>query len=470
MNTLRRLMRFMIVRLYMCLLPLYPNHFRTTFNDEIQDIFLRIVIEAEEQGGFGLLNTSMRELYSLVASIIKERWHELKSRKEKVMTPEENLPDADTSGGGGASSIEAVGMPGWKWIPMWAVLTTASIPAALILTAPLAALLLLMLKLLMLNLGVNTGILSSFNDNLEPVGFIISFSLTLATAQWMLLRNYLPSARSWFVATVGGLLLGGLLGLLVIALSSNVNLDPRWGMVASLLLIGIVVGFAQWLVLRQILPNAFWIVAIDVAAACSLLLAGRSITSMIELLIFLMLLMLPGLITGLGLWILLRELQPEKARDAVETPKITGRRSSRLAWIGLGLVALVPMFFLCIWLYATSQLVLAKNEGIYATPEEAVIARISQDKGEAKVVRLEGVHASPNRKDGSQPHVWFGGATVYLDRVPQGWDRTQYSAGSYFIHVKEGWVHVSEGAFPEIIGWVMEFYGLEGVNEWLVEN
>ncbi len=470
MNTLWRLMRFMIVRLYMCLLPLYPNHFRTTFNDEIQDIFLKIVIEAEEQGGFGFLNTAIRELNSLVASIIKERWHELQSRKEKVMTPEENLPDVAASGGGGASSIEAVGMPGWKWIPMWAVLTTASIPAALILTAPLAALLLLMLKLLMLNLGVNTGILSSFNDNLEPVGFIISFSLTLATAQWMLLRNYLPSARSWFAATVGGLLLGGLLGTFVIAMSSNVNLDPRWGMAALLLPSGIVLGFAQWLVLRRILPNAFWIVAIDVAAACSLLLASRPITNSIELIELLIVLMLPGLITGLGLWILLRESQPETAREAVDTPKATGRRSSRIAWIGLGLVALVPMFFLCIWIYTTSQLALAKNEGIYATPEEAVIARISQDKGEAKVVRLEGVHASPNRKDGSQPHVWFGGATVYLDRVPQGWDRTQYSAGSYFIHVKEGWVHVSEGAFPEIIGWVMEFYGLEGVNEWLVEN
>ena len=463
MNTLRRLMRFMIVRLYVCLLPLYPNHFRTTFNDEIQDIFLKIVIEAEEQGGFGLLNTSMRELNSLVASIIKERWHELKSRKEKVMTPEENLPDAATSGEGGASSIETVGMKGLKWIPMWAVLTTASIPAALILMAPLAALL-----LLMLNLGVNTGILSSFNDDLlYLVGFFISFSLTLATTQWLLLRNYLPSARSWFVATVGGLLLVGLLGTFGIAMSSNVNLDPRWGMVALLLLIGIVVGFAQWLVLRQILPNAFWIVAIDVAAACSLLLAGRSFTSLIELLIVLM---LPGLITGLGLWILIKELQPEITREAVETPKVTGRRSSRIAWIGLGMVALVPMFFLCIWIYAASQLALAKNEGIYASVEEAVIIRNSQDKGEAKVVRLEEVRASINQHDGSQPHVWFGGARVYLDRVPRGWDRTNYSSGSYFIHVKEGWVHVSEGAFPEFIGWVMEFYGLEGVNEWLAEN
>ena len=379
------------------------------------------------------------------------------------MTPEENLPDAAASGGGGASSIEAVGMPGWKWIPMWAVLTTASFPAALILMAPLAALL-----LLMLNLGVNTGILSSFNDDLlYPVGFYISFSLTLATTQWLMLRNYLPSARSWFVATVGGLLLGGLLGTFVIAMSSNFNLDPRWGMLAMLLPTGIFIGFAQWLVLRRILPNAFWIVAIDVAAAGSLLLAGRSITSLIELLIVPM---LPGLITGLGLWILLRGLQPETAGEAVETPKATRQGSSRIAWIGLGLVALVPMFFLCIWLYATSQLALAKNEGIYATAEEAVIAKNSQGWGGAKVVRLEDVQASPNFGNGFQPHVWFGGATVYLDRVPQGWDRTQYSAGSYFIHVKEGWVHVSEGAFPDFIGWVMEFYGLECVNERLAEN
>jgi len=463
MNTLQRLMGFMVVRLYVCLLPLYPNHFRKTFNDEIQDIFLKIMVEAEEQGGFGFLSTSMRELNYLVVSIIKERWHELKSRKEKVMTPEENLPDTAASGGGGASSIEVVGMPGWKWIPTWVVLTTAAIPAALILMVPLAALL-----LLLLSWGVNNGILSSVNyDLLFPVGFFISFSLSLAVTQWLMLRCYLPNGRSWFLATVGGILLVGLLAIFIVALSSNVNLDPIWGMAALLLPIGIVVGFAQWLVLRQILRNAFWIVVIDVAAACSLLLAGRSFTSLGELLIVTM---LPGLITGLGLWILLRESQPESARQAVETPKITGRRSSRIAWIGLGLGALVPMFFLCIWIYTISQIALAKNEGIYPTAEEAVIAINSQAWGGAEVVRLEDVRASPNRRDGSQPHVWFGGATVILDRVPQGWDRTQFSAGSYFLHVKEGWVHVSEGAFPEFMGWVMEFYGLEGVNEWREEK
>ena len=106
--------------------------------------------------------------------------------------------------------------------------------------------------------------------------------------------------------------------------------------------------------------------------------------------------------------------------------------------IGLGLAALIPMFFLCSWVYAASQLALAKNEGGYSTVEEAVIALNSQGWGGAEVVKLEDVRASVNQHDGFHPHFWFGGARVYLDRVPQGWDRTEYSAGSYFLHVKEG--------------------------------
>jgi len=109
------------------------------------------------------------------------------------------------------------------------------------------------------------------------------------------------------------------------------------------------------------------------------------------------------------------------------------------------------MVFLCIWIYAASQLALAKNEGIYSTVEEAVVIKNSQGWGGAEVVRLEDVRASVNQHDGSQPHVWFGG-------------------GSYYLHVKEGWVLVPEGAFPEFIGWVMELYGMEGVDEWITEN
>jgi hypothetical protein len=153
-----------------------------------------------------------------------------------------------------------------------------------------------------------------------------------------------------------------------------------------------------------------------------------------------------------------------------EPPVANARRAKKLPWIVAGLISLVPLFFLFTWVYTTSQIVLAKSKGIYATPEEAIIARNSQGWGGAEVIKVEDVHASPNSWDGSQPHVWFGGGTVYLDGIPVGWDRTQYQSGSFYLHVKEGWVHVPEGAFPEFIGWGMELYDLEGVREWAMKN
>jgi hypothetical protein len=109
-------------------------------------------------------------------------------------------------------------------------------------------------------------------------------------------------------------------------------------------------------------------------------------------------------------------------------------------------------------------LTLAKNNGVYPTVEDAIVARNSQGWGGAKVVKIADIHAGPNRSDGSQPYLWFGGATVYLDRIPQGGNRAQYSSGSYYMHVTEGWVLLPESSFPEFIGWVMELYGLEGVG------
>jgi hypothetical protein len=97
--------------------------------------------------------------------------------------------------------------------------------------------------------------------------------------------------------------------------------------------------------------------------------------------------------------------------------------------------------------------------------EQAIIGNNSQGFSGAEVVRIENIRAEPNRPN-AQPHVWFGYATVYLDKVPQGYnsDHDHYLSGNYYIHVQEGWVFVGEGAFPEFIGWVMELYNMEGVN------
>jgi hypothetical protein len=36
-------------------------------------------------------------------------------------------------------------------------------------------------------------------------------------------------------------------------------------------------------------------------------------------------------------------------------------------------------------------------------------------------------------------------------------DRDYYDTGSFYLRVRDGWVHVPEGAFPEFIGFVMGF-------------
>jgi hypothetical protein len=441
----------LVLHLYECLLGLYPPRFRGEFSAEIQAVLLSRIHEAKGHAGYSWLAAAFQEIIGLVISILRECWHELRVRKEKAMVPEDKLQQE----GGGMRVLRPVGTPGVLWFTGWTLLTTAAIPAALITTPVLAA-----LFVGLINLKVEASFWPSAKMFPEGLSFLICLALTLSLVQWYLLRNFLPQARLWFLVTSAGVLLGGLVTGLVLLGSSAQNLDPFLIMAALLLSIGLVLGLAQWLYLRRFLPNAFWIIFIDVLAAGSILLAGRTYISLADLAVF----VLPGAITGLGLWILLGYAQPKMSSPVqIKASQEEDRRLPRLARVGLGLAAMVPLFFVCSWVYAASQLALAKNAGIYPTVEQAIIANNSQGWGGAEVVRIEDVRAGPNRLD-AQPHVWYGVAYITLDKVPQGYDHDRFSGGSFSIHVKEGWVLVGEGAFPEFIGWVMELYNMEGVN------
>jgi hypothetical protein len=445
----------LVLRLFECLLHLYPPHFRGEFSAEIRAVFLSRTREAEVHGGASWLAAAFQEITELVISIFRECWHELRVRKEKTMVPEDQLQKDAGAEGGWIPVLRPAGTPGALWFTGWTLLTTAAIPAALIAMAPLTV-----MFIWLINLGVKAGFWPAAQQStLGLLGFLISFALVLALVQWYLLRRFLPKAWLWFIATGAGVLLGALAVGLSLGRSSVQSWHPIWIMAAVLLPVGLALGLAQWLYLRRFLPNAFWIIFIDVLAAGSILLAGGAFTSPVEL----MVLVLPGVITGLGLLLLLSQSHPNLHYQARrEASREKSRRFPRLARVGIGVVALVPLFFACSWVYAASQLALAKNKGVYSTVEEAVIAK-SQGFGGAEVVRIENVWAEPNSRT-SQPHVWFGGATVYLDRVPEGHNRDHYSTGSLYIHVREGWVHVPEGAFPGFIGWVMELYNMEGVH------
>lgn len=364
-----------------------------------------------------------------------------------------SIPTSNTG-----SPLQTAAPPSWRWLLGWVLLITAAFPAAFLAMSPIAAGL-----LWLIDVGARAGLWAGYRGGfLSGLGMITTFALLVAAIQSYLLRKYLPRPGWMFAATGAGLILGGLTAALGFTWASAAILDPAWGRVILYFPIGLILGFTQWLYIRRVLPNAIWIILVDGLAAGSFLLAGPSFTSLFELV---GILVLPGIITGMGFWLLLIQSRTSLLSQLpAKIPREKRRKLPRFAWISLGLAAAVPLFFLFIYVYAVSQLALAKNNGVYPTIEDAIVAMNSRGWGDAKVVKIENVHAGPNRSNGSQPYLWFGGATVYLDRVPQGGNRTQYSSGSYYMHVREGWFLLPEGAFPEFIAWVMELYGLEGVG------
>ncbi len=462
MKSHQPLTRIVFIRFYAFLLQFYPRGFRAGFRQEIYEVSIQVLDREVEQGSSRLIVVCARELVGLAASIIRENWHALRSPKEKAMTHKEDSNEVGGAGSWDVSKVNLREVPSLSWIPGWAFLTTAAVPFALLLMPTIAA-----GFLLLLNAGARVGLLTNFDEGpLIALGFLIALSVSMGVFQRFLLRNYMPRAQLWIVFTVLGWMAGGLLWIAVVIAQESLNVYLGWGTAAFFILFvlfGLIVGLVQWLYLRKMIRIAGWWILISVAAASSLLIVGRSINNLFEMMVIL----LPGSIMGIGLWLLLR-LSPHVAHaEDRETGALrkSSRQTPRLLWIVLGVVSLIPLFFVSIWLYATSQIALAKHEGVYPSAEEAVVSRLSQGWGGAEVVKLEGVRASINQHDGSQPHVWFGGARVYYDRIPFGRKRAISEAGSYYIQVEDGWVHMSEGAFPGFIGWVMELYGLEGVGE-----
>ena len=447
------------LRLFDYLLKLYPPRFRREFSAEIRAVFLSRMREAEEHGETAWLAVISQEITGLVISILREWWHELRVRKEKTIVPEDPLQNESGAEGLRIPAPRPAGIRGALWFTGWTLLTTAAMPAALIASAPLAV-----TFMWLINLGVKAGFWpTAQGSTLEGLGFITSFALVLASVQWYLLHRFLPRAWLWFIATGAGVLLGGLPIGLSLGRSSVQSWDPLWLMAAVLLPVGLALGLAQWLYLRRFLPNAFWIIFSDVLAAASILLAGRSFTNLAEL----MVLVLPGAITGLGLLLLLGQSHPKMQYQVrIEASRENDRRWPRLARTGLGLAALVPLFSVCSWVYSASQLALAKDEGIYSTPEEGMLALAQKSYSTDRRVKI--LSAGPNSFDGSQPHIWYVIAEVRASSRADGSEMGSNECdapGSFFIQTKEGWVRVSEGAFPEFIGFWMKVYGWAGEGQ-----
>jgi hypothetical protein len=79
-------------------------------------------------------------------------------------------------------------------------------------------------------------------------------------AEWLVMRKYISRCEWWVMATIVGWAIGfGAQAILHEVLRQprrNLDIEALYGAIA-----GLVVGFAQWLVLRRIVPKAGWWIA-----------------------------------------------------------------------------------------------------------------------------------------------------------------------------------------------------------------
>lgn len=134
-----------------------------------------------------------------------------------------------------------------------------------------------------------------------------------------------------------------------------------------------------------------------------------------------------------------------------------------VAVLPLAIIQFAPILAGAAWLHMVVTLGAARRDGVYATPEHGMRVLVAETW--IDVEKVEIIRAGPNSFDGSNPHVWFVTAKVWAARrgdwkpvSQRGYD----SAGSFFLRVKDGWVHVAEGQLPEFVGGCMRLFGYSG--------
>lgn len=130
-----------------------------------------------------------------------------------------------------------------------------------------------------------------------------------------------------------------------------------------------------------------------------------------------------------------------------------------LVLAALAYAILIPA---CAYGYTIYQLGLGRLEGVYSSPEEGM--RLRLEDSYIGIQRIEIDHAGPNAFGGSNPHIWFVVARVLAEQRCDGsrLPPTGDYPGSFYLKVHDGWIHRPEGSFPELIGFFMKVFHLEG--------
>jgi peptidoglycan/LPS O-acetylase OafA/YrhL len=128
--------------------------------------------------------------------------------------------------------------------------------------------------------------------------------------QFGLLRRFLPRMGWWVPATAGG----WLLGMSLVAAFIRLLWMVRAEMGLTLIVMGLSIGFTQWLVLRHRLPRAGWWIPASLLGWGLVALVSRG--NNIDQYGLLVLGFLPGCATAAVLALLTKQADPDERQDA----------------------------------------------------------------------------------------------------------------------------------------------------------
>lgn len=218
--------------LYTQSLKLYPSKFRADFGDEMQAVFAEATLETENNPG-KLLALFGREIRDLPDAAFRAHWFIL-THKELNMTTYFKRPE-------------------WFFYPGWVVFSVLAFPLAWLSYFGIIS---LVTRWVGNTIQVN-GQTHITEDYFFPYIFVPTVFLLAGLLQYILLRRYAPKMGWWVLATAaGGLLVLPAIGLLQSVLGPAFTSDV-WGIIIFTV-IGGLIGLSQWLFLRQCVPQAGW--------------------------------------------------------------------------------------------------------------------------------------------------------------------------------------------------------------------
>lgn len=101
-----------------------------------------------------------------------------------------------------------------------------------------------------------------------------------------------------------------------------------------------------------------------------------------------------------------------------------------------------------VWLYSAAQLRVLEGKGVYASPAQGMLELV--EKRYSAVNKVEIIHMGREIFDDLyfvEVHVWSVSRSDLKGFSDQSYDNLGY----FFLKVKDGWVFVPEGKFPEVI-------------------